>query len=73
MLKYLSISESKECPESRFRCLNGQCIWYHFRCDGNVDCWDATDEASCGRLKLMNFVLIKSTVSMLQNNCAVAP
>ncbi len=39
------------CPEpSTFRCSNGQCIPISYRCDGDLDCNDGTDEQTCGML-----------------------
>jgi len=32
---------------NQFRCANGQCIRRSFRCDGDRDCEDNSDEVNC--------------------------
>ena len=38
------------CGEDRFRCANGQCIRASWKCDGDDDCQDGSDETTetCG-------------------------
>lgn len=38
---------AKQCQGGEFRCANGQCISTSFVCDGDNDCSDGSDEASC--------------------------
>lgn len=38
---------AKQCSPEEFRCTNGQCISKTFVCDGDNDCSDHSDEASC--------------------------
>ena len=36
-----------ECPDDMFRCAYGGCIDRDFRCDGDNDCGDHSDEQDC--------------------------
>lgn len=40
----------RNCSESEFRCGNGKCIKGAFKCDGQFQCEDRSDEENC-RLK----------------------
>merc|ERR1719187_1807095 len=37
-----------ECNEDQWQCDTGRCIDATSYCDGEVDCWDESDEAACG-------------------------
>ena len=43
----LSVFIVSVCTENQFRCDNGRCIMNGFRCDGNIDCRDTSDEMNC--------------------------
>ena len=38
------------CRQDEATCTNGQCIPRDYLCDGEQDCSDGSDEASCGQL-----------------------
>ena len=39
----------KECdPLTEFRCSNNRCINIKWKCDGDPDCKDKSDEKNCG-------------------------
>ena len=51
----ISVGPTLTPPDGRCRqyeatCTNGQCIPRDYLCDGEQDCSDGTDEASCGQL-----------------------
>lgn len=37
----------QECPADKFQCKNGKCLSYHWKCDGEDDCGDMSDESDC--------------------------
>ena len=44
---FIFISEGK-CNQNEFECDNGGCINKDYRCDGDNDCSDRSDERGCG-------------------------
>ena len=40
----------ESCDASQFQCLSrkSECISHSYRCDGNQDCTDGSDELGCG-------------------------
>lgn len=36
-----------KCSASEMQCLSGECIHMKWRCDGDPDCKDSSDEANC--------------------------
>lgn len=45
--RLLSLSESHQCGPGEFTCARGVCIRQAWRCDGDNDCRDWSDEANC--------------------------
>lgn len=41
---FLSLSVPRQCSESEFACTNGRCIAGRWKCDGDHDCSDGSDE-----------------------------
>lgn len=41
-------SSVKTCPNTEFQCENGDCVPITYRCDGQPDCGDTSDEYNCG-------------------------
>uniref|UniRef100_A0A8C5AM25 Low density lipoprotein receptor-related protein 8, apolipoprotein e receptor n=1 Tax=Gadus morhua TaxID=8049 RepID=A0A8C5AM25_GADMO len=39
--------QEPRCPPGDFQCGSGECIHLHWKCDGDADCKDKSDEASC--------------------------
>lgn len=37
----------RKCPQERFRCDNGKCIYKEWKCNGVAECEDDSDEADC--------------------------
>lgn len=44
-----SDTAERKCDPSMFQCENGECILAGWRCDGDSDCFDVTDESNCTR------------------------
>ena len=49
-----NLTESGDCKPDEFRCAYGGCIPKRYRCDGEADCIDGSDEAMKGTVKSVN-------------------
>lgn len=46
--KCVSVEGIKHCRRGEFRCTSGMCINGAWKCDGDADCEDSSDEQDCG-------------------------
>lgn len=44
---FVHVTVDTDCTESEFKCNNTQCIPTSWRCDGDTDCKDESDEIDC--------------------------
>ena len=40
-------TDNHSCPDQHFTCTSGRCVPVDWRCDGDDDCGDHSDEDSC--------------------------
>ena len=40
---------ARNCYSGEWECDSGQCIDEDYRCDGDDDCYDGSDEEGCGK------------------------
>ena len=65
-----SVSESHQCGQGEFTCARGVCIRDAWRCDGDNDCRDWSDEVNCtGENSQSHQSLLTSEMSHAENNC----
>ena len=36
-----------KCKSNEFMCEDGECVDGRYKCDGQIDCFDESDEANC--------------------------
>ena len=44
------LTDALACDKGEWQCGSGQCISLSWKCDGEEDCVDNSDEASCSKL-----------------------
>ena len=60
------VSDYPTCASGQFECNNGRCISYLWKCDGEDDCHDNSDEADCKYMYDKNkFYFLSSDCSQL--------
>lgn len=69
MYVFLGPEGTPACPEQHFLCDLSKCLPQQYRCDGQTQCDDGTDELSCdfGRELLFLLISIKIPSQILHN------
>lgn len=44
---FVVLTGPRNCTSEEFQCSNGNCVPFQWRCDGDNDCGDNTDEGCC--------------------------
>ena len=57
--------KDSKCSPDQFACITGSCINSTYRCNGNEDCTDGSDEFLCGKLNLKTDSNCKSCFTLL--------
>ena len=52
LINYISLSPLG-CESYEFKCDSGECVYNSFKCDGDNDCGDNSDEEDCGDSKFI--------------------
>lgn len=45
------LGNKRNCTDDQFECRNGLCVPKSWRCDGENDCRDYSDEEECGNYR----------------------
>lgn len=54
------------CTGDEFMCTDGNCVSVSFRCDGDPDCDDASDEADCRKYSLLLHFLFENILLTIE-------
>ena len=54
----------RSCADDQFECTNGRCVPLYYKCDGDNDCNDNSDEPdSCRKLLMLKAFFISNVVN----------